>query len=397
MKRIFAKLGKSDILAQFFRPKALSTQVIGFDKLLYTELSNVALGDENLDEVLFDRACAELGIKESFNYAMSFILQDDKALVFLTLYENLEQRCDFAFAEPLLWRNLRAYQGFTQTQIPPFYTVFVLEQNYGYVAFFGNEKLLYLKNLPQFTLKYLRDKDKTQRLGFLNERICEQSRIKELCVLYQSKAFVFVKDELNLSTYLSEKLEIPHFKAQIQAQRGDLQANLAFKEAQRHDERANFLQHKADDSLPKRLLLVFGLCFALAFGGVLAEFFIKEHALKSSFASEIDEKMPNFETLQKEQSANALLLKQKKEIIAYIDREFKPEPLLDTLKTLFELLYQAKISPQSLKIENKEITLLIANDEKGAEFIKELYANDFFTLKHKELAGTLYELVLEHK
>ena len=396
MKRIFAKLGKSDIWAKFFRHKAPNLQVMSFDKLLYTELENVALGDENLDEVLFDKACDELGIKERFDYAMSYILQDDKALVFLTLNENLEQKCDFAFAEPLLWRNLRVYQGFTQTQIPPFYAVFVLSQNYGYVVFLGDEKLLYLKNLPQFTLKYLQNKDKAEQLSFIDERICEQSRVNELCKLYQSKAFVFVNDELNLSAYLSEKLEMPHIKAQIQAQSKDLQANLAFKEAQRHDEKANFLQYKADDTLLKRLLLVFALCFALAFSAVGVEFFIKWQQLKSSF-ERIDEKKPSFDDLQKENSANALLLKQKKAIIAYVDREFKPVLLLDTLEVLFELLYQKQIKPQSLKIEDKEITLLIPNDEIGAEFIKELYANDFFTLKHKELAGTHYELVLERK
>ena len=100
------------------------------------------------------------------------LLQDNKALVFLTLDENLDFKGDFAFAEPLLWRNLRAYDGFMQ--IPPFYAVFVLQKSYGYVAFLGDEKLLCLKNLPQFTLDYLQGKDEAQRLSFLDERICEQ-------------------------------------------------------------------------------------------------------------------------------------------------------------------------------------------------------------------------------
>ena len=395
MKHIFAKLVKNDISTRFIPHKAPNLQVISFDKLLYTQLENVALKNENLDEVLFHRACDELGIKEHFNYTMNYVLQDDKALVFLILDENLDFKGDFAFAEPLLWRNLRAYDGFMQ--IPPFYAVFVLQKSYGYVAFFGDEKLLCLKNLPQFTLDYLQGKDEAQRLSFLDERICEQSRVKELCKLYQSKAFVFVSDELNLSSHLSARLGISHFCAQIQPQHKDLLVNLALKEVQRHDEKANFLQYKADDSLPKRLLLVFVFCFALAFCGVLAEFFIKKHSLKSSFASAFDEKIPNFEALQKEKSTNALLLKQKKEIIAYIDKELKPTPLLDTLEMLFELLYKAKISPQNLKIEDKEITLLIANNEAGAEFIKELYANALFTLKNKELAGEFYELVLERK
>lgn len=397
MKNALAKLGKSEFLAKLTRSKAPNLQVITFDKLLFTELNNVAVGAENLDETLFERACEQLGITKRFDYAMSYILQGDKAFVFLVLNENLKQKCDFAFGEPLLWRNLHAHQSFAKSQIPPFYAVFVLSQNYGYIAFYGDEKLLCLKNLPQFSLMHLQNKDEAQRLRFIDEKICEQSRVKELCAFYQSQAFVFVGDEFSLSKHLSAKLEIPLLSAINEAQRAPLQANLALKEAQRHDEKANFLQYKADDSLLKRLLLAFVLCFALAFCGVLAEFFIKEQSLKRTFASEFDEKMPDFETLQKEKSANALLLKEQKAIAAYINKELKPIALLDTLESLFSVLYQAKIKPQSLKIEDKEITLLIPNDEIGAEFIKELYANDFFTLKHKELAGAFYELVLERK
>lgn len=397
MKNMLAKFGKNDILAKFMRSKAPNLQVIAFDKLLFTELTNVIINAENLDEVLFERACEELGITERFDYAMSYILQGDRAFVFLVLDKNLEQKCDFAFAEPLLWRNLRAYQSLNKTHIPPFYAVFVLNQNYGYVAFFGDEKLLYLKNLPQFTLTHLQNKDESQKLSFIDERICGQSRVKELCKLYQSQIFVFVGDEFSLSKHLSARLEIPHLNAINVAQNMSLQSNLAIKEAQRHDEKANFLQYKADDSLLKRLLLAFVLCFMLAFCAVGVEFFIKEQSLKRSLASEFDEKMLNFETLQKEKSANALLLKEQKAIITYINKELKPVLLFDTLESLFTLLYQAQIKPQSLKIEDKEITLLILNDEAGAEFIKEIYASDFFTLKHKELSGALYELVLERK
>ena len=73
----------------------LSTlQVVKFDKIFYVWLENLAFKDENLEEVLFERACDELGIKERFDYGMSYVLDDDKALVFLTLDENLDFKGD---------------------------------------------------------------------------------------------------------------------------------------------------------------------------------------------------------------------------------------------------------------------------------------------------------------
>ncbi len=375
-----------DFLAKLFHSKAPNIQVIDFDKILYTELESPK--SNNLEEVLFDKACEELGIKESFDYAMSYTLDEQKALVFLTSNANLNKQSDFAFAEPLIWQNLSQMQ----TDIAPFYAVFVLKENYGFVAFFGNSKLLHLKNLPQFNASHLKNKDKAYKINFLNEKICEQSRVKELCRLYQSKVFV-LDDELDLTHHLSSELKIPHLKTKIHPAK--LQELLKKAQMQKHDEKANFLHHKIDDSLLKRLLTCFVLCFVLGFCVIVAEFFIKKHSLKSSF--EIDKNIPNFSTLQKENAQNALIIRQKKEVLTFISEEFKPSILLDTLKPLFTLLHQKAIKLESLKLSDNEITLLIPSDEASAEFIKELYAHSFFTLKHKELKNSLYELVLERK
>lgn len=375
-----------DFLAKLFHSKAPNIQVIDFDKILYTELESPK--SNNLEEVLFDKACEELGIKESFDYAMSYTLDEQKALVFLTSNANLNKQSDFAFAEPLIWQNLSQMQ----TDIAPFYAVFVLKENYGFVAFFGNSKLLHLKNLPQFNASHLKNKDKAYKINFLNEKICEQSRVKELCRLYQSKVFV-LDDELDLTHHLSSELKIPHLKTKIHPAK--LQELLKKAQMQKHDEKANFLHHKIDDSLLKRLLTCFVLCFVLGFCVIVAEFFIKKHSLKSSF--EIDKNIPNFSTLQKENAQNAIIIRQKKEVLTFINEEFKPSILLDTLKPLFTLLHQKAIKLESLKLSDNEITLLIPSDEASAEFIKELYAHSFFTLKHKELKNSLYELVLERK
>lgn len=373
-------------LTKLFHSKAQNIQVIDFDKILYTELESPK--SNNLEEVLFDKACEELGIKESFDYAMSYTLDEQKALVFLTSNANLNKQSDFAFAEPLIWQNLSQIQ----TNIAPFYAVFVLKENYGFVAFFANSKLLHLKNLPQFNASHLKNKDKAYKISFLNEKICEQSRVKELCRLYQSKIFV-LDDELDLAHHLSSELKIPHLKTKIHPPQ--LQELLKKAQMQKHDEKANFLHHKIDDSLLKRLLACFVLCFVLGFCVIVAEFFIKKHSLKSSF--KIDKNIPNFSTLQKENAQNALIIRQKKEVLTFINEEFKPSILLDTLKPLFTLLHQKAIKLESLKLSDNEITLLIPSDEASAEFIKELYAHSFFTLKHKELKNSLYELVLERK
>lgn len=385
MKNFLAKFTQK--LIKLFHFKAPNVQIIAFDKILYTEFENINFNKENLEDSLFDRVCVEFDIKESFDYALSYTFDKNKALVFLTLDENLDSKSDFAFIEPLIWRNLNHFQA----DIPPFYAVFVLQENYGFVAFFGDKKLLHLKNLPQFSISHLQNKNEAQRLSFLDEKICTQSRVKELCRLYHSKAFLLINDKFYLNTHLSLKLEIPHFHTTISPQQ------LAIAEVQNYDEKVNFLHRKADDTGLKRLLSLFVLCFVLGFCFPVAEFFIKEYSLKSAFESEIDEKIPDFNILEKENSSNILILKQKQEILTYIDQELKPVLLFDSFEPLFTLLYQKQIKPQSLKFSDKEITMLIIDNEASAKFIKELYANSLFTLKYKELKHSFYELILERK
>ena len=102
-------------------------------------------------------------------------------------------------------------------------------------------------------------------------------------------------------------------------------------------------------------------------------------------------------SLQKQNSANALQIEQKKEIFSYIAKELKATPLLETLKPLFSLLYENKIELESVEFSSGEIKILIPHNETSTNFVKSLYANAFFTLKRKELAGELYELILERK
>lgn len=383
---------------QIFGTKSLNLstlQVVKFDKIFYVWLENLAFKDENLEEVLFERACDELGIKERFDYGMSYVLDDDKALVFLTLDENLDFKGDFAIAEPLLWRSLHRAQNLAKAQIPPFYAVLVLQKSYGYVAFFGDDRLLGLKNLPLFSFDYLSRKDETARQDFLNERVIEP--LRALCHAHRAQMLVLVGDELALGEFVSAKLELSSFCLDKFAAKAHFKLNewAEFLQIKAQNKASNFLRHKLKESSPNKLISGFVACFVLGFCFVGAEFLLKRQALKNSF--ELDTQLPKISDLQKESKAYAQQIRQNKEILAYMSQELTPTPLLDTMKALFALLYESQITLQSLEFSANEIKILIPHSQTSENFIKNLYANALFTLKNKELAGDFYELVLERK
>ena len=397
--RNFLKNGFMSLpLLKSLSPKSVNfqgVQVVEFNKILYTELENVALRDENLEERLFERACDELGIEKRFDYGASYVLDSDKAFVFLALDENIDEKCELAFAEPLLWQGLNRVEALKKAQIPPLYAVLILQKAYGYAVFYEDKRLLGLKNLPLFSLDYLQSKNETALQDFLMERVYPS--LKTLCKTHQSKMLIFVGDELNFSDFLAAKLEIPSLDLDKFTAKPHLKplewAN--FLQSKIQGKTSNFLRHKMKSDFSKRLMAGFVAFFLLGFCFVGAEFLLKRHALKSSFESGLQ--MPKFSTLQKQNSANALQIEQKKEIFSYIAKELKPTPLLETLKPLFSLLYENKIELESVEFSSGEIKIFIPHNETSTNFVKSLYANAFFTLKRKELAGELYELILERK
>ncbi len=397
--RNFLKNGFASLpLLKSLSPKTLNfqgVQVVEFDKILYAELENVNLKDENLEETLFERACDELGVEKRFDYGASYVLNDDKAFVFLALDEVLDEKCEFSFAEPLLWQGLNKADTLKKAQIPTLYAVLVLQKAYGYAVFYEDNRLLALKNLPLFSLDYLQSKDETALQGFLAERICPV--LTTLCKNHKSQMLIFVGDELNFGDFLASKLEISSLDLNKFTQKSHLKPLewARFLQSKIQGKTSNFLRHKIKSDFSKRLMAGFVACFLLGFCFVGAEFLLKRHALKSSFESGLQ--MPKFSTLQKQNSANALKIEQKKEIFSYIAKELKPTPLLDTLKPLFNLLYESQIELESVEFSSGEIKILIPHSETSTNFIKSLYANAFFTLKRKELAGELYELILEKK
>ena len=388
---------KNGVLGKFFARKSLnldSLQVVEFDKISYTQLQTPAAQNEHLEEVLFDRACEELGIAKGFDYAMSYVLGGGKAFVFLALDEILDDECELSFAEPLLWQGLNKLNALKKAQISERYAVLVLQKSYGYAAFYDNNELLALKNLPLFSLDYLQNKDRAALQGFLNERI--YPNLKMLCENHKSQMLIFVGDELNFGDFLAQKLEIssldldkftqkPHLKPREWA---SFLQNRVLKEG-------NFLRHKTQSTLPKRLALGFCACFVLGFCFVLAEFLLERNALKRSFEGDLS--LPNFSSLQQKSSANALQIEQKRETLAIIAQELTPTPLLERLETLFSLLYENKIELESVEFTPSEIKILIPLDDTSTNFVKSLYASDSFTLKNKELLGEFYELILERK
>lgn len=383
MKDLSSKAAKFGFLGKFIKKKPPKIQVISYDKLLYTRILGIYSGEIN-EEVLFDKACAELGLANAYIYAMSYALSGENADIFLTSHENLDENCDFSLPEPLILANLNA----ASRQIPSDFALLVLAQSYGYGAFYAGGALLELKNIPQFSLKHLKNKDEAQILAFVEDKILEKAKFKALCEKFKSKKLVFMGDELGVAEILEKRLGLPIFKAHKFTPNS---LNLGTLEAQKT---SNFLRNKIKNNFAKNLMLGFICAAILGFGVILGEFFVKKYTLTRSFG---DASSLNLEDLQRKNAKNSDDLELLREISAKITKEFTPFDILATLKSLFELCFEQGIKVQSVEISPSQIKLLIDNDEKSAKFIKELYANALFSLKSSEVVGEWHELILERR
>lgn len=368
-------------MSKFFK-KIPKIQVIDFDHLLYTQITGLS-EDELNEDALFDKVCTELGLSNGYIYAMSYALNGTDAYIFLTLLENLDENNDFALPAPLIYTNLSNIKA----QIPSEFALIFITQNYGYIAFYGGGVLLKLKNIPQFTLKNLKSKEKAQITAFIEDKVFEIAKFKASCAKFGTKKLVFIGDELGLAEIFKERVNLPFI---ILNKFTPNPQNLALSSIKMT---SNFLRHKIQTNFIKRLIFGFFAAFFLGFCVILGYAGFEKYKFESSFG----ENILNLEDLQSKNSKNAENIEEISEILAQLEKDFTPFDVMNALKSLFELCFEHHIKLKSMEISPSQIKIIIANDEKSALFIKNLYSNDKFSLKNSENLGDLQELILEQR
>lgn len=371
LKEFFNK--NSSLSKGFLRAKnskIKSFQLISFDKLLFVRLVNLNLKDENLEELIFEKACEELGLQQGFDYSFSYVLDKNSAFVFLTKDENLDKNCEFCLAEPLLFSLLNALKG---SKINHSYAVLVLEENYAYLALFNEARLLILKNLPQFNTRHLKDRDETSLQGFLEERLILV--LKTVCK--EDQVLFLVCEDLKIKEFLSSKLPC------ISLKKEDLRL-----EGLDLEECINFKRYKVETKLIKKFTVAFILSLSAGFILSFLSVFLEK---------DLNQNDSYFDSFNMKTYKDDPVIAEKRTRVLFIQNELRAFFLTQSLKELFARLYEEKARLVGLEFKDEEFKILIHKNTQGDNFLKKIYQDELFSLKHKEVTDDFYELSLELK
>ena len=90
-------------------------------------------------------------------------------------------------------------------------------------------------------------------------------------------------------------------------------------------------------------------------------------------------------------------IKEKRTRVLFIQNELRAFFLTQSLKELFARLYEDKARLVGLEFKDEEFKILIHKNTQGDNFLKKIYQDELFSLKHKEVTDDFYELSLELK
>ncbi|KGI56131.1 hypothetical protein DMB91_01760 [Campylobacter sp. MIT 97-5078] len=373
-----------------FKTQDIKIQIVAFQDILYTNFRLDKL--ENIDEEsLFERALAEFDIQENLSYVMSFIKSKERVHIFLTLFENLYTKEDFALSEAVILRNLQnLYVDLNQT-----FAVLVLQDKYAFIAFFKQDELLYCKNIPKLCLNVFKNKNTQEQEKFFIEILLTQAKCETLLKQYQSQTLLIINDHFNLSKILQNKLFIQIYKDATE--QDELYKKLAKLEIEQNQPQANFLRNTKQSSFSalKGLVLSFSFAFVLSFCGGLIHAYLTHHTLKTDFHKQVDQ--PSLNELEELTQSINLKLEQKQNLIKSLESELAStitSPLY-TLSKLFAFLDENDIKIISLELENENLVKIVTQGNENK--FEKLYNNDDFILKQKISKDDIHELHLRIK
>lgn len=362
-----------------------SYQIIDFDKLLYIYLyDDFDIEDEALEEFLFEQGVLRLGIKDEFDYHLSY---SQKHNLFFLKDEFLDKDKKLAIAEPLVFKSLAKCK----------FCVIILRKTYSFICFFDDEKLLLCKNIPKFNLDFLKDKTQAQKQELFEALFDTQAKIKD-DINFQESQQIFVDDGgIGFLDFLKGQGDLD-CEAVVSS---DLNLKSGF--FLKLEKGENFLR----DFIPKKNIF---LGISLAFiASVLCVFvylgvsaFLKYYDYQENYAflSENEKKGQDLNELFSKLQATS---QENEEQIASLEKKLEDlhfEPMshfFSALEPMTSLLRSYEIKLETFEFEGKKYKLVLIDNDKTQELIKSLYMNSHFILKSKELKEGFYTLVLELK
>ncbi len=347
-----------------FKEKTQS-HFVSFDKIFYLQKE----GDFQSD-FLFKQATLELNLSPAFEYQMSFFKNENKYFIFLTHIKNLS-KASFCYPQPLIFSTLYKENFIKEKN----FAVLLFEENFTFFCFYQNAKLNSVRNIPQFSLKDLSEKE--QKEEFFSQMLFEQGRILELFEYNKSEILLSFKDLFDFGGFFTQKTQKTHAKLESLLKENALET-LSVLSSKHLDNDANFIKNeKTQVKFTLKALLVFLGFFALSLAFLLLLDYPKYKQNEATKLS--NENLQNellsldlkTQNLSKELEKLGLLtdknkekLRLKEEILTNLKENFYPQKnRIFILAKIIEILNENALKISHLSLENNELECIFNDKE----------------------------------
>lgn len=337
---------------------------IPFDKLFYLQKSG-----EFQNDSLFRQVAAELGLNSIFEYQMSFFQNQDDYHVFLTHVDNLGKN-EFCYPQPLIFGALFDEKLIKQKN----FAVLVFDKKFAFLSFYKNGKLNSVRNLPQFSLSDIYEKNEGERESYFLQMLFEQGRILQLFEHNKSEILISFCDEFNFGEFFKQKTLKTHVKLESFLGENALQ-NLSKLSHKRLDINANFIKEEKTRMKPYVNFMVLFLVFY--FGAFIFSMFL--HHRQNQTIKQNNENIENelktldlelkllneeLKNLDSTLNQNNTLLTVKEKALQDLSENFYPDKnRIAILTQVIEILNQSAIKISTLSLEDTKLKLVFNNRE----------------------------------
>lgn len=356
----------------------IQNHFVPFDKTFYLQKEG-----EFQNDFLFKQATMELGLSPIFDYQMSFLKNQEKYYIFLTHIKNLNKN-SFSYPQPLIFQAL-FYEKFIEQEN---FAVLVFDENFTFLCFYKKGKLNGVKNIPQFSLKDILEKNESQRKDLFSQILFEQGRVFELFKYNQSEILISFCDVFGFGEFLSQKTLKTHIKLENLIPENALE-NLSIFSHKYLDSNANFIKKEKSQMKFYIKSLISFLAFYLAtlifltlssypqYKQNINTKQSNENLTNELLELDLKTKLLNeeLEKLNATFKENSMTLQKNEEFLQNLSQNFYPDKnRILILVEMIEILNQNSIKISFLGLENKELKLIF-NDKENLDKALNFFEN----------------------
>ncbi|MCH5336343.1 MAG: hypothetical protein J1D99_02875 [Campylobacter sp.] len=352
---------------------------IPFDELFYLQKEG-----EFQNDFLFEQSIIELGLSPMFEYQMSFFKEQNKYHIFLTHINNLNQK-EFCYPQPLIFGTLFDEKLIKQRN----FAVLVFDKKFAFLCFYQNAKLSNVRNLPQFSLKDIDERNKLNKEDFFSQMLFEQGRILQLFEYNKSEILITFCDEFNFGEFFKQKTLKNHIELESFFKENALQSLSELSHKHLNID-ANFIK---EEKKQIKTYISFIVVFFVFYLGTLVFLMVLDYPkfkqnentkqsnenLKNELKTlNLKSKLLNeeLEKLNASLNQNKILLEKNEELLQTLSYNFYPhKDRILILSQIIEILNQSSIKISVLNLENKEIKLVF-NDKENLDKALNSFKNE---------------------